>query len=232
MTSHFNLLYFDIIHFSGGCPDNLPAVACVVDPCDTASCPGRTDATCRPNYCGRCSAEFYDANDNLVDCSCPADEEATLCPPDQCDRFSCVSNPGAECRSNACGGCNVAFFQGGTEVLECRQSDCLLDVTRFDCPFDPCDGATCPADPSATCITNYCGGCSAEFYSSAGERVQCGGSNCPIDSFVECMLDPCQVTSCSDYPDAVCQATNCGMCAASYREESGREVNCNLGKQA
>ncbi|XP_071853924.1 uncharacterized protein [Apostichopus japonicus] len=213
---------------TGGCPDNLPAVACVVDPCDTASCPGRTDATCRPNYCGRCSAEFYDANDNLVDCSCPADEEATLCPPDQCDRFSCVSNPGAECRSNACGGCNVAFFQGGTEVLECRQSDCLLDVTRFDCPFDPCDGATCPADPSAACITNYCGGCSAEFYSSAGERVQCGGSNCPIDSFVECMLDPCQVTSCSDYPDAVCQATNCGMCAASYREESGREVNCNL----
>ncbi|XP_077862339.1 uncharacterized protein LOC144343804 [Saccoglossus kowalevskii] len=41
------------------CPDDLPAVQCFVNPCDYAICEAYPDATCEPNYCGGCYAEFY-----------------------------------------------------------------------------------------------------------------------------------------------------------------------------
>ena len=45
------------------CPDDAPVVTCLVDPCSQASCPNYPTACCRANYCGSCSAEFYENGD-------------------------------------------------------------------------------------------------------------------------------------------------------------------------
>ena len=34
----------------------------------------------------------------------------------------------------------------------------------MDCFIDPCEVATCPGAPYATCKSNYCGGCNARFF--------------------------------------------------------------------
>ncbi|GFS18608.1 hypothetical protein ElyMa_005010300 [Elysia marginata] len=34
-------------------------VSCMINPCSTASCPAFTTAECIPNYCNKCSANFY-----------------------------------------------------------------------------------------------------------------------------------------------------------------------------
>lgn len=39
----------------------------------------------------------------------------------------------------------------------------LCDVI-VSCLVDPCDSASCPYNPTATCIADYCGGCNARWY--------------------------------------------------------------------
>ncbi|KAM7443673.1 hypothetical protein ABFA07_007562 [Porites harrisoni] len=51
------------------CPRGEPLMMCLIDPCERASCPANPKARCRPNYCGQCSAQFFDDNNNLVNCS-------------------------------------------------------------------------------------------------------------------------------------------------------------------
>lgn len=56
------------------CPPDQPLNRCLVNPCDVASCDADDNARCVPNYCGGCTAEFYDRRGNQVDCSCPKGE--------------------------------------------------------------------------------------------------------------------------------------------------------------
>ena len=44
---------------SAGCPDGSQPVICLVDPCEYASCPAITSATCVADYCGGCNARWY-----------------------------------------------------------------------------------------------------------------------------------------------------------------------------
>ena len=54
------------------CPDGSYPVLCFVNPCDVESCPAYPSARCRPNYCtGGCVAEFFDEEDNQIECGCP-----------------------------------------------------------------------------------------------------------------------------------------------------------------
>jgi len=49
------------------CADGSQPVACLIDPCTTATCSDPT-AVCEANYCGGCNAEFFDPSGDLV---CP-----------------------------------------------------------------------------------------------------------------------------------------------------------------
>ena len=40
------------------CPDGLPLVSCLIDPCDVVSCPNHPKAECVADYCGGCFANF------------------------------------------------------------------------------------------------------------------------------------------------------------------------------
>ena len=40
------------------CPDGVPPVNCLVNPCDVSTC-GVEDAECVPDYCGDCSARWF-----------------------------------------------------------------------------------------------------------------------------------------------------------------------------
>jgi hypothetical protein len=46
------------------CADGSQPVACLADPCETEQCSDA--AKCEANYCGGCTAEFYDASDEPV----------------------------------------------------------------------------------------------------------------------------------------------------------------------
>lgn len=54
---------------------------------------------------------------------------------------------------------------------------CPPDLKPVNCVMDPCNLATCPAHPGATCIGHYCGVCRARFFDATGvevtDSVQC-----------------------------------------------------------
>lgn len=41
---------------------------CRNDPCVNAECPSSPLAVCKPSFCGSCHAEFYDDDDQKVNC--------------------------------------------------------------------------------------------------------------------------------------------------------------------
>lgn len=50
------------------CPRGAPFMMCLANPCERAKCPANPKAKCRANSCGRCTPQFFDDNDNLVNC--------------------------------------------------------------------------------------------------------------------------------------------------------------------
>ena len=56
------------------CPDGTPVVSCFDDPC--GECPNYPNARCEANYCGRCTAIYYDERGNNVTGLCGT---ATTC---------------------------------------------------------------------------------------------------------------------------------------------------------
>ena len=44
---------------SNTCPDGSDPVNCLVDPCQSATCPGVDNATCVADYCGGCNAKWF-----------------------------------------------------------------------------------------------------------------------------------------------------------------------------
>ena len=64
------------------------------------------------------------------------------------------------------------------EVLEINLSnDCEIPV---NCLVDPCDVAQeCELNTPVDCVSNYCGGCHADFYDLEGNLVNCYGDDEP-----------------------------------------------------
>ncbi|XP_071098101.1 perlwapin-like [Haliotis cracherodii] len=73
------------------------------------------------------------------------------------------------CCPTACGGSSC------TKKHQTRAL-CPSGVTIVNCFVDPCMFAKCPSHPSATCRSNYCGGCNAEFYLDGKKITGCGNS--------------------------------------------------------
>lgn len=65
IISSFSLFFL----FFSACPRGAPFMMCHYNPCEGASCPANPKAHCLPDNCGGCTAQFFDDNDNLVDCS-------------------------------------------------------------------------------------------------------------------------------------------------------------------
>jgi hypothetical protein len=92
-------------------------VACPVDPCDVESC---GDATCVPNFCGRCKAEFFDLLGQPVCTGCSDDRNCSfgqVCEAGQCmprseceDDGDCATN--RWCRPTENGGSACVPFVG------------------------------------------------------------------------------------------------------------------------
>ncbi|CAF0848071.1 unnamed protein product [Rotaria sordida] len=106
---------------------------------------------------------------------CPPDKPMVHCIVDPCSTSTCPGDKNATCISNYCGECNALWYKADGTPANCtKSSSCPPGQSKVQCFVDPCQEATCPAYPDAKCISNYCGGCKAEWFTSSGEQVQCG----------------------------------------------------------
>ncbi|XP_078349977.1 uncharacterized protein LOC144634818 [Oculina patagonica] len=52
------------------CPKDKPFKLCIYDKClSSPGCPSHPSACCRMNYCGECTAEYFDGRGHKIDCS-------------------------------------------------------------------------------------------------------------------------------------------------------------------
>ena len=129
-------------------------VDCIADPCEySEECQINTPVDCIPNYCGGCYADFYDLDNNLIDCFDDDDDNND-------EDFDCsdIDNP-EECLELGCdweysnnmineGAC---FRPENDEDEEGGISDCLSDCDDLNL-IDP------EIDPNGACdwiISNF-----------------------------------------------------------------------------
>lgn len=76
-----------------------------------------------------------------------------------------------------CWSCRSAVTQAPTQTTSQAPTACQMVF----CFVDPCTVNSCPGVPTATCRSNYCGGCYAHFFNAAGENVtsMCSQLSCP-----------------------------------------------------
>ncbi|XP_066290079.1 zonadhesin-like isoform X3 [Branchiostoma lanceolatum] len=164
---------------------------------------------------------------------CPPGVRQVRCARDPCEVVRCPAHPEAQCRANYCGGCNAVFYDNDGNRVDCDQAPptCPPDVEVVNCFANPCDVTSCPAHPDATCRSNYCGDCNAEFFDEEGNKVDCeetDRSPCPLGvAMARCKRDPCEMRTCPGHPSATCQANYCGGCNAEFFDEDGNEVECD-----
>ena len=64
---------------------------------------------------------------------------------------------------------NVVCTQAAEAASACPNGE-----EEVNCFADPCSLASeCKGNPSATCKSNYCGGCNGVFYDNEGNVVDC-----------------------------------------------------------
>ncbi|XP_072014296.1 uncharacterized protein [Amphiura filiformis] len=210
------------------------------DPCSSQPC--QNGAECYPNgnsYVCRCTAGYTGRN-----CDTKTDECASNpCVNGQCvdglDSYDCTCNPGwtgtncdqrggitcanvrcangAACRESNTG--PVCVCPAGFTGTLCDTQSCPSGVPVVDCFLDPCQFTRCSAYPNARCVSNYCGGCNADFYVNDVKLTtqQCADV-CPPGLIYDCFVDPCQLTSCPAYSNARCVSIydSCGRCNAVF----------------
>jgi hypothetical protein len=140
------------------CADGSQPVHCLVDPCSVA--PACAEGECVANYCGGCSAEFYDQRGEPVcegPVACKADEDCdgdSWCRPVQSDgstdsTYECVLFVGEGAR---CNGFTLPWLYERCEPqLTCDTPDNVADapgVCRASCESDAdCrEGSYCASD--------------------------------------------------------------------------------------
>ncbi|GMH36055.1 hypothetical protein BSKO_03923 [Bryopsis sp. KO-2023] len=175
------------------CPDGRPPIVCVRAPCPV---------------CG----------EPIPPGPCPPGVPQAACKADPCDVTKCPAFPNAKCVSNFCGGCNADFFVNGKKV-DCN-SGCPPDKPEVQCFADPCQVTQCDAFPNAKCVSNFCGGCNADFFVD-GEKVDCNKKPCQCANIVD-PCDPITNPVCPRFPNAVCKSNCC------EREwfVNGKQVDC------
>ncbi|XP_071823083.1 uncharacterized protein [Apostichopus japonicus] len=142
------------------CPDGLPPIPCLVDPCTFASCTSNPEARCVANYCNRmrpCLAEWFDENGDQVECG----GGGGACDPNPC-------GPRGTCEETPFG--YICFCPDGSVGQECPDELPCAD------PSTSClNGGTCiPNDNDGfTCI------CQRDFF----------GVNCEIIVGVSVTID-------------------------------------------
>ncbi|CAK8698453.1 unnamed protein product [Clavelina lepadiformis] len=223
--------------FGQNCPPGTPVATCLPLPCRIASCPGRPDAVCRNNFCGRCSTSFIDRRGNeLNDFQCCPNLLTLSCFANRCERASCPGEPNALCVQNRCD-CGVRFYNVETgrflSEQECNrddepQSECPTGVPVASCRPLPCLLATCPGVPGATCTNNFCNGCSAVFRDSNGNELD-DSRCCPNLAALSCPSNRCQRASCPGVLEAQCFPNRCD-CGVTFVNSAGSiltDEQCN-----
>jgi hypothetical protein len=90
------------------CPYGLPLVRCIRNPCEGATCAGRPNAKCVPNYCGGCYTKWYENN---VEVQCGVRDECSV---------KCADARALCARNKACG---VSLAAIDAVILKLGQCD-------------------------------------------------------------------------------------------------------------
>ncbi|XP_076800888.1 uncharacterized protein LOC143445575 isoform X1 [Clavelina lepadiformis] len=115
------------------------------------------------------------------------------CPVRPCGAASCPGLPAAKCMDDYCGGCFAMFIDSFGNRLsdeDCDPNRCPPGVKPVKCVVPPCNVASCPTWPDATCTNDNCGDCRAIFTDSVGNVLsmqQCNafpGCSSPVQSKV------------------------------------------------
>ncbi|UJR08614.1 hypothetical protein I4U23_012873 [Adineta vaga] len=107
---------------------------------------------------------------------CPTGVQKVACFVDPCFMKTCQTDSTLKCISDYCDGCNAKWMKPNGETTQCppkKKSRCPFGQKEVQCFKDPCQGETCPRDPSAKCISNYCGGCNFSWKKSNGKKARC-----------------------------------------------------------
>ena len=128
-------------------------VACVEDPCQVNTCPEFPDAECISDFCGGCNARFFEGF-----------KEVTK----KCQSSKVCTNIGTVTEVK----CDTADQCPGTAICDTASGTCCCGETQFACIIPPCDSATCPNHPDATCVDEFCNGCCCEarFFLNNGKH--------------------------------------------------------------
>ena len=230
-----NAFEVEEINLSDDC--SLP-VSCLADPCLVASpCELNTPVTCESVYCGGCYADFYDLDNNLVDCY--NDNDCTDVGNVQfgmCDMYLGIALVYGECDYiSGCGWVidgvdySNSFYNSFSECEEnCIEEDYSCENIE-DNYVELHTGiySECQLDNDCMAVWGHCGvglgGChyavnteEYPFYQinalvNDWETYECGGGVCDcLDlPYAECNLGQCELTYCLESNPAGCQNTGC-----------------------
>ena len=215
-------------------------VSCFADPCFVApECQLNTPVDCVSNYCGGCYADFYDLEDNLVDCyNIPIEECSDLEGVffGVCDMFMGYAYVDGQCEGvSGCGWVvddvdySNAFFSSYDDCyLECSDH---LTCNEIEFEYENIHSGqydNCSEDSDCVTIWGDCavglGGC---HYSVNNELFDYGYSDELVNMWInddcmewvcDCMPPPnsicsngeCELTYCDGPNPAGCQQNGCG----------------------
>ena len=170
-------------------------IECFADPCEvTEECQLNTPVDCVSNFCGGCYADFYDLENNLVDCFYEEDDDGEPNPcsdfsQEDCDWFDeCVWTDS---------GCQD-FNWEDHEQDECRMFQSQDECLAAGCEWDDEDGCYdswdededewfCEdIDNQEECLAV---GCEWEYSNNMPEGGSCFGNGHENDGPPDCMLD-------------------------------------------
>ncbi len=218
--------------------DCISPTLCIADPCELASeCQINTPTECISNYCGGCNADFYDLDNNLVNCNLPVDECEDLSGLDfgECAMVLGIGYVDGEC--NYVSGCS--WHVDGIDYTNAFHDD--IDQCNEQCNSNiSCDDiqesylelhfgqySECEYDVDCMPIWGHCdvslGGCHYAVNitnypeDEINEQVELWLENECVTSVCDCMNLPytvclsgsCQLVSCNEPNPAGCFQTGC-----------------------
>eukprot|EP01012_Entosiphon_sulcatum_P013615 TRINITY_DN1883_c0_g1_i1.p1 TRINITY_DN1883_c0_g1~~TRINITY_DN1883_c0_g1_i1.p1 ORF type:complete len:929 (+),score=164.55 TRINITY_DN1883_c0_g1_i1:130-2916(+) len=175
---------------SSQCPDGKAPVACIMDPCRTATCASNPNAQCVADYCGGCNAIFYDANRQAVaGCGSVPDCAAILCSKPYCPTGQKVMSSPTQC----------CPFCGPDTTAPPPTQTCRADQEYQTC------GSSCPPTCGVDSLAIVC------------SALCVPGCFCKSGTFLDPVTDSC-VATCPTKPD--CSAVACPAVACGANMES------------
>jgi len=218
----------------GTCRKPCHMVNCFVDPCNYASCPGRSDAVCRANYCGGCNSEWWVGDVKLSedDCKLSASSSASVSHPGTCPTVArgtlgiCMSSCSSDsdcgsdekCCSNGCGStCQQVAV--ASHAGTCPDTRGAIGTCVEMCTSD----ASCAVDEK--CCSNGCG----HVCRKALTRSVVHEGTCPdVSNSVGICIEGCTSDeSCG--ADEKCCSNGCGhVCTQVSTQSTTAKAKCSL----